>query len=154
MRGWQLLNDLMHKHKAWLALASWERLVFIRLVFWLAFAGLLLRCFAYQKVQLRLKKMTARRKKIAIPAGKQEFEYVQRCAQLSLVAARNGMFHASCLPRTLALRCLLARDGIPVDIQIGWLPGADPVQAHAWNQYHGQVLGQEDVSAFTVFGES
>lgn len=46
-----------------------------------------------------------------------------------------------CLSQALALRVLLARRGIPVDVSFGVTRGADSiVMAHAWVEHNGKVL--------------
>ncbi len=58
-------------------------------------------------------------------------------------AARCGPGHPSCLPRALALWWLLRRRGIPADLRIGARRAAGRLEAHAWVEHDGQVLGDQ-----------
>lgn len=67
-------------------------------------------------------------------------------------ASVYGLFRPSCLTQSIALSQLLARDGI-VDarIRVGVRRVAGAVQAHAWVEYGGEVIGDfgEHVATFT-----
>jgi hypothetical protein len=61
-------------------------------------------------------------------------------ARLVDAAARHGLYRATCLPRSLALWCLLRRCGIDSNLRIGVRKEAGDIQAHAWVEYRGTVL--------------
>ena len=67
-------------------------------------------------------------------------------------ASAYGLFRPSCLTQSIALSQLLERDGI-VDarIRVGVRRVAGAVQAHAWVEYGGEVIGDfgEHVATFT-----
>lgn len=48
----------------------------------------------------------------------------------------------TCLPRALALRWMLARRGIPADLQIGVQKSDSGIRAHAWIELGGQPVGE------------
>jgi len=65
-------------------------------------------------------------------------------AHLVDVAARHGVYRASCLPRSLALWWLLRRRGIDGDLRIGVRKEAGRFEAHAWVELRGAVLNDGD----------
>jgi hypothetical protein len=74
---------------------------------------------------------------------------------LALAVRRSavfGLFRPTCLVQSMALMKLLQRDGIPGGrIRIGVRERRGEVQAHAWVEYAGEVIGDfgEHVATFT-----
>ncbi|HSA56746.1 MAG TPA: lasso peptide biosynthesis B2 protein [Gemmatimonadaceae bacterium] len=67
-------------------------------------------------------------------------------------ASVYGIFQPSCLTQSIALSQLLERDGIEgARIRVGVRHVAGAVQAHAWVEYGGEVIGDfgEHVATFT-----
>jgi hypothetical protein len=64
----------------------------------------------------------------------------RRTARLVDVACRYGGHRASCLPRSLTLRSLLARQGIAGDLRIGVRRREGRLEAHAWVECRGVPL--------------
>lgn len=62
------------------------------------------------------------------------------------LAARNLPLRALCLERSLALWWLLRRQRIPAALRIGVRrdPGGEPLEAHAWVEVGGDVVGDDD----------
>lgn len=77
----------------------------------------------------------------SLPPGWDTLEFARRCDQLAAIAAYHGFYHATCLPRSLALYRVLAVHGVPARLRIGVLPGSKPLQAHAWVECGNEVLG-------------
>jgi aryl-alcohol dehydrogenase-like predicted oxidoreductase len=48
----------------------------------------------------------------------------------------------ACLPQALALRWLLAREGMPAMVVIGVRKDAGALEAHAWVELDGLALGE------------
>jgi hypothetical protein len=65
-------------------------------------------------------------------------------ARLVQVAARYSLFRLPCLPRSLALWWLLRRQGIGADLRIGVTPKKDRLEAHAWVEFKGVALDDQD----------
>jgi hypothetical protein len=61
-------------------------------------------------------------------------------AEIVALAARHTPFRTTCLPRSLALRCLLQRRGIESELRIGVRKSADALEAHAWIEHRGEPL--------------
>jgi hypothetical protein len=66
----------------------------------------------------------------------------QRTARLVQLAARKGLYHASCLEQSLALLWLLRREGIAGELRIGVRKEAGQLQAHAWVECLGFPLNE------------
>lgn len=78
----------------------------------------------------------------ALTAG--QWPEVQVTARMVQVAARYSPFRLLCLPRSLALWWLLRRDGISADLRIGVTPKEIGLEAHAWVEYEGVALNDQD----------
>ena len=79
---------------------------------------------------------------------------VARLASVSR-ASRYGLFRPSCLVRSLALAHLLAREGVPGPlIRVGVRRTAGSLDAHAWIELDGRVIGDDPrrTRAFTPLG--
>lgn len=71
-------------------------------------------------------------------------------------AAEHGLFRATCLVRAVALEHLARRAGAHhAVVRIGVAPGQDRLDAHAWIEVDGRVLGDrpEAVRRFTALSE-
>lgn len=55
-----------------------------------------------------------------------------------------GLFHPSCLAKSLALRWLLARQGISSQLRIGVRKENQKMEAHAWVERDGVALNEPD----------
>lgn len=58
------------------------------------------------------------------------------------VAARHHLYPMSCLPRALALRSLLAEEGVATDLRIGVRKEGAALAAHAWVELEGVPIGE------------
>jgi hypothetical protein len=58
-------------------------------------------------------------------------------------AARYGLFHPRCLTRSIALQRMLARRGLPARVCIGVRREAGSLDAHAWVELHGAIVGDD-----------
>lgn len=86
------------------------------------------------------------------PAGEtgSTMDYAQRCARLTAIAARHGLYRANCLHQSLALVRILRQQGLPARLVMGVLPKARPFQAHAWVELDDTPLGPS-VSEYRAF---
>jgi hypothetical protein len=64
--------------------------------------------------------------------------------RMESAAARNLFFHASCLERSIVLWWLLRSRGIPVEVVIGARRQAQRFEAHAWVEFEGTVLSDDN----------
>ncbi len=89
------------------------------------------------------------------PAGKQPgADDLYRALAAVDTAARYTPLTSTCLIQALTGKVLLARGGIPADLQIGVLHGtAGHLEAHAWVVYQGKVVigDRRDLARYQVF---
>lgn len=64
----------------------------------------------------------------------------KQVARMVSVAARHGLYRASCLPTALALQSMLRRRGIEVDLRLGVRKADGRIEAHAWLEHQGAPL--------------
>jgi len=75
-----------------------------------------------------------------------ELGFAARAASVVDRVARHHPCRPTCLTRALALRWLLARRRIPATLRVGVRKEDARLQAHAWVECCGQVLGEaEDI---------
>lgn len=65
-----------------------------------------------------------------------------RLQALVRLAARHHLWKMACLPQALALRWLLAREGMLSVVIIGVRKQAGALEAHAWVELDGVALGE------------
>jgi hypothetical protein len=65
-------------------------------------------------------------------------------ARMVRIAARYNLIRLNCLPQSLALWWLLHRQGISSDLRIGVIPKAGGLEAHAWVEFQGVPLNDQD----------
>lgn len=64
--------------------------------------------------------------------------------RLVYLASRLHILSMTCLPRTLALRWVLRRRGMPAKVKIGVTKSQHGFQAHAWLELNGQQVGETE----------
>jgi hypothetical protein len=69
---------------------------------------------------------------------------VQKTCRMVGAAARYGILHPSCLVESLVLWYLLQEQGIPAQLRIGVRKSAQKFEAHAWVEYQGVALNQQE----------
>ena len=133
------MSNLNHKIQQWRALQSWERSLLVKLFFLLPLGWLVYKAFGFNRAR-----QFAEPKLPADSTGGEQsaVEYAQRCAELTAIAARHGLYKANCLHQSLALCRVLRQQAMPARIRIGMRPNAQPFQAHAWVELDGIALGQ------------
>lgn len=81
------------------------------------------------------------------PASQDRIDDVRRVALAVNRAAAFGMVRARCLARSMALRQLLAEEGIDgASVRVGVQVRGGQFVAHAWVEYAGQVVGDDPES--------
>ena len=102
--------------------------------------GLGLRLLGVRRLQTLLSNCPLRQ-----PGGALEekiFPVAQRQARYVEVAARYGLYRATCLPRSLALWWLLRCHGLEANLRIGVKLVDKGLAAHAWVELQGQPLNE------------
>jgi hypothetical protein len=129
--------------KVW-RLSPAERSTLVQAQALLPLTALALRLVGFRRCQAVLARLAPA---AAAPAGADEVAVLGQAratARLVEAAARRGPYRATCLPRSLALWCLLRRRGIDGELRIGVRKEAGRVQAHAWVEWRGVVLNDGD----------
>ncbi len=75
-----------------------------------------------------------------------EFAQVRRLSRLVKIAERNHLYEMTCLRQALVLRHLLTLNNIASDLHIGVRKEAGVLDAHAWIEYQGVPVGQQQTS--------
>jgi Transglutaminase-like superfamily len=78
---------------------------------------------------------------------------IRSIVRMVRLAASRGPFSPTCLPRSLVLSALLRREGFDARLCIGSRKHGEGLGAHAWVEYQGVAVGEdEDVQTrFTPF---
>lgn len=109
-------------------------------------ADLALRLLPFRLVE-RLAAPPARRLELPPEAAG---AWVIRMHRLVGIAARRHLYPMTCLRRSLVLRWLLGRAGIPTALRLGVRREGKALEAHAWVEYAGQPVGEpEDLERYT-----
>jgi hypothetical protein len=69
---------------------------------------------------------------------------VRRLDRLVRAAARRHLYPMTCLRRSLVLKWLLSGAGIPAELRMGVRPEQGSLEAHAWVEYQGEPVGEDD----------
>lgn len=93
-----------------------------------------------QPVARALDRMAHRGSAPATQEGSATVRLVTSCVR---IAARNTWSN-TCLHRSLTLWWLLRRHGVDSDIRFGARRGPEGLEAHAWVEWHGYALMDED----------
>jgi hypothetical protein len=65
-------------------------------------------------------------------------------ARMVRAAGRYGLGRPTCLQESLALWCILGRQGVPCDLRVGVRKEGDKFEAHAWVERRGVPLNEPD----------
>ncbi len=65
-------------------------------------------------------------------------------ARIVKIAARHGLWRPKCLTQSLVLWWFLRRQKIDGDLRIGVQPEGDRLEAHAWVEFQGVILNDDD----------
>lgn len=151
-----MLNKARHWLCQWRGLAAWERSTLMSQAFRLAVVWLLLRLLGFKKMHRLVEAGNAKVPAHQFSDGLTSAAYAQRCAQLTEIAARHGLYQANCLHQSLALCWLLRRNGLQARLRIGVKPDTKPFQAHAWVELDGEILGRpiDEYQPFTMLKPS
>jgi hypothetical protein len=71
-------------------------------------------------------------------------QLARRTAWIVSLASRYGLCRGKCLARSLTLIDLLHAQGIEADLRIGVQKPTSQLDAHAWVEYEGVVLNDDD----------
>ena len=123
------------------ALSALDWLLIVQATLWFAVVELALRLLQFRTVLaiLHEEKRSARNshsQAFVVASGSPE-----RTAYCVELASRLHPFHATCLKKALVLYALLARRGFEVQLLIGAARDGSRLDAHAWLEHQGRILG-------------
>jgi hypothetical protein len=109
-------------------------------VWWLLLSlDLALRLLPFRKVQAWVR--SSRPGKKSVDIGQTALE-IHRAEEILDRAARHHLYPMTCLRRSLGLQWLLSKRGLLTDLCFGVRRENGQLQAHAWLEYQGQVIGE------------
>jgi Transglutaminase-like superfamily len=119
---------------------SWrERRLLLRAFTALCFVALLLRLVGLRRSLSFLTRLS--------PAGNQSKDCSDRLKELAGMTSRaacNIPLKTSCLDRSVTLWWLARREAVATDIRIGVRKEGSRLQGHAWVEYQGQVINDDE----------
>ena len=107
----------------------------------LSWVELGLRKFSYARVS---QWFTPKQGRIRASESKDATQQIKRIWQLVDMASRNHILTITCLRRSLVAQRLLRQQGIPVELHFGVKKDNGRIQAHAWLEYQGHVIGDPE----------
>jgi transglutaminase superfamily protein len=128
----------MRRVARFVALARWERSIFLRALVMLPVTAVGLRVLGLRRVQAIL----STHPRAAAPPRGDDLLHARQVARLVAAAARHGPYRASCLPMSLTLQRLLRERGIDADLRLGVRKAAGCLEAHAWVERHGEPIAE------------
>jgi hypothetical protein len=131
------------KISKFLALSPGQRWLLVQTLFLLPLTAAALRLLSFRRVSATLASLSPRAGRKAPDDGPETLSQVRTTARMVNLAARHGFFNASCLHRAMILWWLLRRQGIASDLRFGVRKKVGEVQAHAWVEYGGNPLDDE-----------
>jgi hypothetical protein len=133
---------MWEKLRRFRALDPAARGLFLRALFLLPLVSLSLRWRGFRATQASLEALLSienvRRSAAPLP------ESAALAAHLVNSADRHGLFHFSCLAKSLALWWLLRRQGIDAHLRIGIRKEKEKFEAHAWVEHSGVALNEPE----------
>lgn len=114
-----------------LALAPAERAVLVRAMVLLPMIAARLRLRGFDAVR-----RASRRQPVPAPGVPDP----SATARLVDIATRHGLLRGNCLTRSLTLKYLLDRQGVPSELRIGARRTSHGLEAHAWVEHKGRPL--------------
>lgn len=109
--------------------------VFLPIIHW----GLIL--LGYARLRAGLEKLIPRKHEHYFLSELEMLQSARDIARVISIAAQHGIYRATCLRRSLLLWGFLRREGIDGDICFGVRRVNDRLEAHAWVEVWGSVIG-------------
>jgi Transglutaminase-like superfamily len=133
---------MLKKLRRFSALGGPAQKLFLQALALLPLVSLSLRWSGFRTTQTALQKI------IPSPLPEQNPDDVSRrialTAHMVNAAGRHGVFHPSCLAKSLTLWWLLGRQGIDARLRIGIRKEKDNFEAHAWVEREGTALNEPE----------
>lgn len=131
MTNWEKLKHL----------SSFQLGVLVSALFLLPAINLLLRVLGYVRLLRLIEKLTPIRQGQPMPAD--SMAQAKSVAHMVAIAANRGIYHGTCLRRSLLVLYFLRRLGVPGVIQFGVRLVDGTLEAHAWVEWQGVIINDE-----------
>ena len=122
-------------------LEAHERRLLVAALLMLPLTRLALRVVGFRRWQAMLTRLVPHS---SLPAPADAAARGAQTARMVRAAAREGLGRPNCLSRSLVLWWLLARQGFPAELRIGARKNDAALEAHAWVELAGRVLGEDN----------
>lgn len=156
MPGSPLFSITRRDLSRFVRLSPRRRWAVVRAAVWLPAVDLALRTVGFSVVRRWLRRLASPRKgRAGYSAGaSSEAERVETLAWAVAAASAHHLYPMRCLPRSLVLQTLLAREGIPAELRIGVRREDGRLEAHAWVEHEGRPLAERDdpLGTFSALG--
>lgn len=130
-----------------LQLSREEKFFFLRAWLCLPATAVALRCSSFQRWTNFLARRADRRRQPSAGSPETILDRAHNMSRLVTAAARRSLLPRNCLRESIVLWWLLRRQGISSDLRFGGRRQQGLFEAHAWVEFHGQVLNDTpDVS--------
>jgi hypothetical protein len=129
------------RFRQYLALQPAERTLLLRAFISLAVMQVLLRVAGYQRAV-----RWARRTELGHYRGADALGRARELAFWIAVASQHHFVSAHCLQCSLVLYQWLWQEGLPSDLRIGVRKVRGEIRAHAWVEYQGQVVNDQETA--------
>jgi hypothetical protein len=142
-----VLRTLLRKTERLLALSQRERWLLVRAFVGLGVVEVALRIYDLPRL---VEAMKAREPQAARSVTPDQLRRAREYAHLVKIASRYHLVAATCLHRSLVLRQLLAREGLPTELRIGVKKDGIKLRAHAWVELDGYPVNDSpaDIASF------
>lgn len=131
--------------KRWRRLAPWERRVLVQSMLLLPAIGVALSLFGLRKTGALLERASPRPTAAsALVVGRGPEPSPHRIARLVDIAARHGLYRATCLRQSLLLYWLLKQNGFDADLVLGARKDGGALEAHAWVEIDGAPINERE----------
>lgn len=94
----------------------------------------------YSRLRSALEKMTPLKPVASPPLETEILQKARGIAQIVSIAARHGMYKATCLRRSLLVWWFLRGEGVQSHIRFGVRKRDAQLEAHAWVEYNGIIV--------------
>jgi hypothetical protein len=143
--------------KQFRALTPLERRLFVQAIVLLPLMAVVLRVCGLKRSHRVLERLLpSRESKLGTLSFKHVALGIRRSLLVLRLARQYGVHEGNCLSRSLVLWSLLRRQGIESDLRIGTRTAGGRFEAHAWVEYDGHPLNEDqDVyERYAVFSEA
>lgn len=144
-------RGLLRRVRRYLALPGAERGLFLRAFVALAEVEVSLRLHGFGRL---LERTYEAPRLVSACISADDWSRTERYAHWLEVASRHHVVRARCLHRSLALHASLLERGLPTVLRIGVRKEDGKLQAHAWVELAGKLVGEAPVGVvgFTPLG--